>query len=221
MNRVSLAVVFLYDVLIQFSADELIHLPDVGTLDGLLDLISGCTFAILANVLDFRTYSAPNQHERDRTTKAQRQLWEDFDRNAIPGDERMAMCHARGVALVVFGWIRDCCIVQTPDGEVIDDLPSKYAVNMLDALIGYKEKADARSLKGAPHCEQGMLEAQISNVAKCDELVEGLLGKGTKGHSTNLKLNLDERCMVQWKENVPAISLPRKFHSHVYFAEAD
>ena len=212
---------FLYDALIHFSEDEHIHLPDVGTLDGLLDLISGCTFAILANVLDFRTYSAPNQHERDRTTKAQHQLWEDFDRNAIPGDERMAMCHARGVALVVFGWIRDWSIVRTPDGEVIDDLPSKYAVNLLDALIGYKAKADAQEMKGAPHCTELMLKAQISNVVKCDELIEGLWGKRTNGHSTSLKVNLDERCMVQWKENMPSIDLPCKLHSHVYFAEVD
>ena len=67
-----------------------------------MDLISSCTLAVLGNVLDFRTYSTPNQAEKDPTTRAQLQLWKDFDQNDIPGDERMAICYARGVALTIF-----------------------------------------------------------------------------------------------------------------------
>ena len=68
-----------------------------------MDLISGCALAVLGNVLDFRTYSAPNQAEEDLTRKEQLQLWNDFDQNDIPGDECMAICYARGVALAIFG----------------------------------------------------------------------------------------------------------------------
>ena len=146
---------------------------------GLMDLISGCSLIILANVLDFRTYSAPNQREAQRASKTQIQLWEDFDRNAIPGDQRMAICYARGLALVAFGWIRDMCVVKTPDGEVVDDLPSKYLVNLLDALNGYKDKAKGQGLAGAPHCAPWMLTAQISNVVKCDISTEKLWGQRT------------------------------------------
>ena len=72
-----------------------------------MDLISGCALAVLDNVLDFRTYSAPNQAKEDPTTRAQLQLWKDFDWNDIPGDEHMAICYAHSVVLAVFGWIRD------------------------------------------------------------------------------------------------------------------
>ena len=185
--------------LIKTSDDEHLHLPNVQTFQGLMDLISGCALAVLGNVLDFRTYSAPNQGEEDPTTRAQLQLWKDFDRNDIPGDERMAICYARGVALAVFGWIRDWCIVKTPDGEVVEDLPSKYLVNLLDALVGYKDKAKAQGLEGAPHCAPWMLKAQIANVVKCDRSIETLWGQRTGRSSDSLHMDMDEGCTVQWR----------------------
>lgn len=172
-------------------------------MDGLLDMISGCTFAILANVLDFRTYSGPNQPEAVVTTKGQYNLWSNLDRNDIPGDERMAIVYARGVALSVFAWIRKWCIVKDPDGNIIHDLPSKYMVHLLGALLAYKSKAYEENLKGAPHCRPWMLEAQISNVVECDSSVEKLWWKKKGKPSQTLTMNLDERCTVEWRDNTP------------------
>ena len=76
-------------------------------------------------MLDFGTYVAPNQAEEEPTTKEQQNLWKMFDQNNIPGDERLAICYSRGLALSVFQWIRKWCTVKKPDGEIIDDLPSK------------------------------------------------------------------------------------------------
>lgn len=191
-------------LLIHVSDDEYLHLPDVRTPKGLLDLVSGCTLAILGNVLDFRTYSAPNQQESEKTTTAQSRLWKDFDRNDIPGDERMAICYARGVALTVFDWIRDFCIIKTPDGQLVDDLPSKYMVNLLNALLGYKEEALAQDLHGAPHCTLPMLQDQIFNVVHCDTFVANLWRKRTAGSSTSLQIDIDEGCTVEWKDNAPS-----------------
>src|SRR3979490_478406 len=115
-----------------FSDDEYSHLPNARTVDGLADLISACTLAILGNVLDFRTYCAPNQAEQHPTTKEQQWLWKKFDRNNIPGDERMAICYARGIALELFRWIRMWCVVKTPEGDIIDDLPSRHMVALLN-----------------------------------------------------------------------------------------
>jgi len=204
--------------LIKTSDDEHLHLPNVQTFQGLMDLISGCALAVLGNVLDFRTYSAPNQAEEDPTTRAQLQLWKDFDQNDIPGDERMAICYARGVALAVFGWIRDWCIVKTPDGEVVEDLPSKYLVNLLDALVGYKDKAKAQGLEGAPHCAPWMLKAQISNVVKCDRSIETLWGQRTGRSSDSLRMDMDEGCTVQWKDDLPSSEwLPCKLYLYRLF----
>jgi hypothetical protein len=92
-------------ILNHVSDDEYFHLPDIQNVEGLLDLISGCTPAILGSVLDFKTYSAPNQAEDDPMTKEQQKLWNEFDRNDIPGDECMAICYACGIAVAVFQWI--------------------------------------------------------------------------------------------------------------------
>lgn len=165
-------------------------------------------------MLDFRTYVAPNQDEEEPTTKEQQNLWKTFDRNNIPGDERLAMCYSRGLAVSVFQWIRKWCTVKKPDGEIIDDLPSKYMVNLLRALLAYKAKAISRKLDGAPHCGLSMLKEQVLNVVKIDSLVEQLWKEGKDGSSHSLRLTLDEGSTVQWAENLPfKINLLRKFLS--------
>jgi len=158
-------------------------------------------------VLDFRTYSAPNQAEEHPTTKENKLLWKKFDRNNIPGDECMAICYTRGIALSVFISIRKWCIVKTPTGEIMHDLPSKHMVRLLDALLAYKSKADKRELKGAPHCAFWMLKAQVSNVVECDKLVEDLW-KARKGKpSESLRMILPEGCTVEWSDETPIASI--------------
>jgi hypothetical protein len=94
------------------------------------------------------------------------ELFSDGEYLHLP-DVRIAICYTRGVALHVFAWIRKQCIVKNPNGEIMDDLPSKYVVELLDALLAYKLKTDKRKLKGAPHCAFWMLKAQVS---KCGEM---------------------------------------------------
>jgi hypothetical protein len=185
-----------------FSDDEFPHLPDLSTANGVLDLIAGCTLTILGNVLDFRTYSAPNQGENQRATKEQQCLWRKFDRNNIPGDERMAICYARGIALHVFKWIREFCIFKTPDGTILQDLPSKYMVDVLDALLVYKSRADRMNLLGPPHCSASMLQAQVSNVVEVNHSVKALW-KERRCDSETLGIILDKGCVVDWDLNLP------------------
>lgn len=196
-----------------FSDDEYFLLPDIQTVDGLLDLISGCTFAILSNVLDFRTYCEPNQTEGDPMTKEKWRLWKEFDRNNIHGDERMAICYTRGIALAVFQWIRSSCIVKTPDGEIMEDLPSKYMVQLLGAILAYKSNAETRKLQGAPHCALWMLKAQVLNVVKCDSSIEKLWNKGKAKSSASLRMTLDKGCTIQWKGAPPTTIKPGKLFS--------
>jgi len=173
-------------------------------------------------VLDFRTYSAPNQAEEHPTTKENLLLWNKFDRNNISADERIAICYTRGIALSLFEWIRKWCIIKTPNGEIIDDLPSKYVVGLLDTLLLYKSKADLRKLKGAPHCAAWMLKAQVSNVVKCDKSV-GNLWKAKKGKtSDSLRMNLVEGCTVEWSEHIPlAIIKSSKLFLLLFYCQTD
>jgi hypothetical protein len=126
----------------------------------------------------------------------------------------LAICYARGLALGVFEWIRKWCIVKNPAGEIIDDLPSKYMVNLLHALLAYKSKAVSRKLDGAPHCSLSTLKAQVLNVVKVDSSVEKLWKERKDGSSHSLRLTLDEGSTVQWSEHVPYITRKtRKFLS--------
>ena len=196
------------------SEHELHHLPDINTVDGLLDLLAACTLVILGNVLDFRTYCAPNQREEDVATPSQRQQMSLHDRNAIPANERAAICYARGIGLAVFQWIRSSCVIKTPEGVEIEDVPSRYFVHILSALVHYKGLAAQRRLGGAPHCDTRLLKLQIENVVKCDPLIKKrwqMMGDVL----TSLRFTLDADCAIEWKTDV---SVPSKcftlFHCH-------
>lgn len=91
-----------------------------------------------------------------------------FDRNDILADERMAICHARGVAIFLVKWVRSCCLITGSDGVAVEDLPSLYLVKVLNALLSYKEAAQKRKINGAPYCTVSLLKRQIQNVVKCD-----------------------------------------------------
>lgn len=147
------------------------HLPDVSEMDGLINLLSLCNLVILGNVLDFRTYSAPNQGENDSLTGIQKELMEKYDRNNIPRDERRAICYARGIAFEIFKWIRVNLNIIDPLGHSVKDLPSQFLVKQLRTLLQYKTNAVAAELPGVPHCTISFLQRQIDNVVKSNELI--------------------------------------------------
>src|ERR1700678_413344 len=105
------------------------HLPDVNTVDGIFNLMSLATVNFLGNILDFRTYSAPNQEEDEVASDKQKNLLWKYDRCNITGDERSAMCYARGVAVVICDWIsKHSAIIETQG--VHKDLPSLYVCSI-------------------------------------------------------------------------------------------
>ena len=179
-------------------------------------------------MLDFRTYSAANQGEDDKTTAVQLHLWKHYDRNNIPADERMAICYVRGVALALVNWIRRSCILKNPKGEVIKDLPGQHLVHVLDALYRYKTHADYMKLLSAPHCTISKLNTQVTNVATCDPAVKKLFDETfvpkPKHSSVHLRITLDEGCTVQWRDEAPlslkklseCFFLPKFCQTHFY-----
>ena len=168
------------------------------TADGLLDLLSLCILVILGNVLDFRTYSAPNQGEYEPADKDQALLMSKFDHNGISSNERMAICHARGVALHIIKWVRDCCVVKSPGSEIVDDLPSIYLVRVLNALLQYQKIAEEEGIKGAPHCSSRLLSAQVENVVECDPLVQKRWDQRATYPSDILGINAEAGYVISW-----------------------
>lgn len=145
------------------------HLPDVHTMDGVLNLLSLATVNFLGNVLDFRSYSAPNQGEDEDASEEQKKLLREYDHCDITGDERATMCYARGIAIITFDWIHKYCTITGPNNHTINDLPSIYVCRLLKALLHYKSSAMEKQLAGAPHCDTITLRKQIENAVQCDK----------------------------------------------------
>ena len=177
---------------------EYLHLPNIQTLDGLLDLLSASILVILRNVLDFRTYSAPDQHRDEEALLSQQLLMTKFDCNNIPSNERQTICHAWGVALTIFNWVRKHCTIRDANRKVLQDLPSHCLVQILNALLNYKAKAIQADLQGAPHCDMDMLKAQVENVLKCDTLAEKVWENRQHMHADSLTFEPKEDHSIKW-----------------------
>jgi hypothetical protein len=149
------------------------HIPDLNTFGGIINLLSLCNLVILGNVLDFRTYLAPNQPPERNATPAEEEVLEHHDRNKIPKQERVAMMLYRGLAFEVIEWVKQNFEFRNPKGKAVD-LPSHYLAQQLLALLEYKKDAsdNKKGSAGAPHCTLSLLEKQIANVTKCNKALE-------------------------------------------------
>ena len=72
------------------------HLPNLTSIDGVLDLLTFCNMMIMANVLDSRTY--------EPATGSTKELMDLHDVNAIPAKERQQMAYARGRCWDILRW---------------------------------------------------------------------------------------------------------------------
>ncbi|KDR65298.1 hypothetical protein GALMADRAFT_82023, partial [Galerina marginata CBS 339.88] len=175
-----------------------LHLPNVETMEGVLNVICLAVLVILGNVLDFRTYSAPNQGEHDKATPAQAKLMKDGDINNIPNNERVVACYARGVALRILNWLRSCTTFTGPPDGIADDLISLFFVQILASLSEYKHSAEAAKLGGAPHCTSHLLDRQIENIVEVDPALKAAWTDKSRVPSHSLALQNKEAYNVQW-----------------------
>ena len=174
-----------------------VHLPDVGTIDGILDLLSVCILVMMGNVLDFRTYRAPSQKEEGQPKKNESMLLESYDWNAIPLNERQAICYSRGIALHIMDWIRTCCTIESPGDEVLEDLPSRYLVQIANSLLNYKHRAENQMLSGSPGAT--LVQKQIHNVMKLNANLRAMWKNRASLPSDSLHFHLQEGSYkIQW-----------------------
>lgn len=154
-------------------------------------------------MLDFRTYLAPNQEVERNVNARQRALMEQYDRNDIPKQERASMMYARGIALELVNWIRTSCIIKSPEGEVIEDLPSEYISRQIATLLKYKKEAERREIDGAPHCTLDSLVKQINNVMACDQrLLRYWTNPPKKINDSELGFGSQDGYSLRWEEGV-------------------
>jgi len=167
-------------------------------MDGLLNLLSLAALNFLGNVLDFRTYSAPNQGEDEVATAEQSLLLNKYDRCHISGDERASMCYVRGIAIAIFDWIRSNCTVKDPGGNVVEDVASYFVNRLLRALLCYKACAMRHHLVGAPHCDTAALRKQVENVVKVDSPLAKLWAAKDDLPDHSLAFGPTEGYVVSW-----------------------
>ena len=166
-----------------------------------MNLLSACVLVILGNVLDFRTYRAPSQEEYTKADDNQQTLI-DNEINTIPVNERLAICYARGVALRLVNWIRHCSVITGPGGAIIDDLPSRFFVQIAQALIKYKEGANNSRLDLEANCTLEMLIKQVNNVVAVDPQISLLWSERDLLSSDSLELANQDEFSVQWLPDV-------------------
>jgi hypothetical protein len=177
------------------------HLPNVNNIDGLMNLLSACVLVILGNVLDFRTYRAPTQEENQKANKNQ-QILIDHDFNTIPINERFAICYSRGVALHLIYWIRHFCVITGPGGEVVQDLPSFFFVQIAQTLINYKKRANFSQLDLEANCKLDMLTRQMENIVKIDPHFSSLWSERHSLPSDSLTLANQDEYLVKWQSDI-------------------
>jgi len=134
------------------------HLPDLRSLQALLDIFALCNILILSNVLDERTY------------------WPSG--TAIPLTERYTIAYARGLCLWLLDALDQLFILATVGSEAIlatvgseaiftDNLMSvrsiaaKFLAQQSAAVLNYKQVAEKNRMRGALHCTSSKLRQQL------------------------------------------------------------
>lgn len=165
-----------------------------------MSLLVACVLGILGNVLDFRTYNPSSGISDLPLTPSEKLLLTKYDVNAMPLDERMASCYARGAAFHLFDWVRSCCVIYGPDGAVVHDLPSLFLVQIGKAMLRYKKKAVAKKLDGVTHCTLALLTAQVNNVMQSDEKVSKMWALQSEPSSDSLELADKSMYKLKWND---------------------
>jgi hypothetical protein len=152
-------------VLDDFSDKE--HLPPLSTMDGARNLFSLTTIALLANVLDERTYQLPTKFMADDIVRCH----EMFDLNAIPVVEHHQNCYARGLALNLILWyFQKYTFSRIGSAENLDGYAQifvPFAVHIGRQIIRYKYASKSAEGKLSPTAKG--VEEQVIKALFCYE----------------------------------------------------
>lgn len=176
------------------------HVPNLKSMDSLLDLLATCSISVLSNVLDFETYCYPIQdpgeddskkkvfklgalYTDDGLTSYQDRQMELFDYNSQSPDDRAGCVYVRGLALDMLTWLAENYSLVEPSGRPVADTYNVLMNNLCHHAYMIwlaKKKAVDEEVVGAPHCTLSALERQL----------RGLFHDGTVAHSLlDKKLN--------------------------------
>ena len=157
------------------------HVPDLKSIDSLMDVLALSFLGIMSNVLDFRTYRYPEWAADEPLTDKENELMKTYDLNAMNQTERTLCMYVRAMGWGIQGWVRRHYTLENADGEPgnLDRFITIYIAHMISAILQYKSQADLQQVKGAPGCTYERLKSQIDKV---------IIPNSVLGHEVEIKL---------------------------------
>lgn len=149
------------------------NVPNLLDSDSFVDALTLCNFCILANVLDFRTYTFPllddAQEEPSPREYDQRARW---DYNGLNIVDREYFVHVRGVARNFIRWVGCNYDVVGAASEPVDDFDlfaGQYLHQQCSVVLSYKRQAAENGLIGPRLCKVVDLERQMDLLFSGDD----------------------------------------------------
>ena len=134
-------------------------------MEGLVDVLTLCNYCILANVLDFRTYSFPDLSFGERASKTQIQQRILYDYNALSPVDRDYYSYVRGLAKNLMVWISTRYRL-TEAGNALKEIPFgkfslEYLMDQARAILNYKRQDENT---GLVDCTAKDVERQLNRL---------------------------------------------------------
>ena len=135
----------------------------------LVDVLTLCNFCILANILDYNTYSFPDLSYGQKATAKHKRLRLLYDYNALDPKERRYFSYIRGLAMNLINWISchyDVTVASTDQvaAPPIDFEPmfaGQYLMRQAHALLHYKLQAEDQGIVGVWNCTAADVRRQL------------------------------------------------------------
>ena len=89
-------------------------------------------------------------------------------------------------------------MITGPGGDIINDLPSRFFVQIAHTLIKYKEGANASQLDLQANCTLDMLTKQVNNVVEIDPDISSLWSERHLLPSDSLEFANQDEYSIQW-----------------------
>jgi len=152
-----------YDPILLYQGPNA-HFPNLTDSNDLYNVFALCNFCILANVLDRRTYSFPNDVSNDGVVR--QRLRSEFDLNALAPSVRLQFSYFRGVALNLISWLNShyaATDANTGQAMTIQNLASDYLRRQACCILNYKARA-AKSQKSWQGCTVADMRHQLDKL---------------------------------------------------------
>lgn len=163
--QVSCFLFFLYFIRTQDLTEPMKgHIPDLKSMDSVLDFLSACSLAIFSNVLDFNTYVHPDQDKEERLSEAAILQMDQYDYNSMLPSDRSGCVYARGLALDLMDWyIAHYKFVGMSEQDPVDtrEMVMTHLAHQAYVIWLAKKKAEEQEVIGAPHCTLESVRLQL------------------------------------------------------------